>query len=146
MNQVPIFLNGGFHQDERGILKFVNDFDFETVKRFYLVQNESTNVVRAWQAHKYESKYFYIVSGSFTICVVKIDNWEKPSIDLPVQVFQLSDKESKILFVPCGYANGFKANQPNSKLIIFSDKSLDLSEKDNFRFDPNLWLDWSNIS
>ena len=32
-------INGGVAVDDRGSVRFVNDFDFEGVKRFYQVQN-----------------------------------------------------------------------------------------------------------
>jgi dTDP-4-dehydrorhamnose 3,5-epimerase len=32
--------------------------------------------------------------------------------------------------------------EPNSRIIVFSDFSLEESVNDNFRFDSQLWFDW----
>lgn len=143
MSDKPILINGGIHKDDRGIIRFINDFNLEDIKRFYCIQNKSEEIVRAWQAHKIECKYFFVVSGAFTVCSVKIDNWDNPSHNLVIHRFKLTEHESNILYIPAGFANGFKANQPNSKMIIYSNKTLDESENDDFRFDKNNWIDWS---
>ena len=139
----PKIIEGGIYKDNRGVIKFVNDFDFNDIKRFYFVSNKTIEVIRAWQAHKTESKYFFVTSGEFIFQTVKIDNWNSPSHNLEVQKFILSENNSKILHIPPGYANGFKANLPNSTILVFSDKSLEESECDDFRFDKYMWSDWS---
>ena len=68
--------------------------------------NISEKTTRAWQGHQIEYKYFYVVSGLFLICAVKIDNWQNPSKDLFVEEFILSEEKSWILAIPPGYANG----------------------------------------
>ena len=98
--------------------------------------------MRAWQGHKIEKKYFLAVTGSFLICVTKIDNWNNPSKDLKVEKFVLSSKKPQALVIPRGYANGFKALTLNSKLLIFSNLALSDSQKDIFRFDKELWYKW----
>ncbi len=35
----PVVINGKIAVDDRGSLSFVNDFTFDRVKRFYLVNN-----------------------------------------------------------------------------------------------------------
>jgi dTDP-4-dehydrorhamnose 3,5-epimerase-like enzyme len=144
MIKYPEIIKGGVHQDNRGVIKFVNDFIFHNIKRFYYVSNRSIEVIRAWQAHKYESKYFFVTSGELIIKVVKIDDWKCPSRNLKVQKFTLSENDSNILLIPSGYANGFKAKQPNSSVIIFSDRTLDESNKDDYRFEKFMWSDWSD--
>ena len=58
---------------------------------------------------------------------VKIDNWEKPSLDLKPEVYQLTATDSRILYVPEGYANGIKANEPDSILLVYSNKILSVA-------------------
>jgi len=140
MNIIP----GGIFNDERGTLKFVNDFNFSDVKRFYQIENSSTDIVRAWQGHKIENKYFFVTSGVFLICGVKIDNWKKPSLDLPVKRIILTSEQSQVLLIPAGYANGLKALEEDSKIMIFSSNNLKDAENDNYRFDQNLWYNWNN--
>ena len=142
MNDIPMLIQGGITTDERGSVAFVNDFDLKDIRRFYTINHPEITVVRAWQGHKNETKWFFCSKGSFQVSVVKIDDWEKPSQDLKVLSFQLSEKSSQILSIPHGYANGFKAIEPSSTLVVFSDKSLDESKNDDYRFDKNLWYKW----
>ena len=61
MKQNMKIINGGTFKDSRGTLRFVNDFDFSEVKRFYQIENSSTDIVRAWQGHKIEEKFFLLL-------------------------------------------------------------------------------------
>ena len=47
--------------------------------------------------------------------------------------------------IPLGYANGIKALETNSKLIVFSSQTLENAKKDDYRFEKNLWFDWNSI-
>lgn len=142
MENLPNFIIGGNHIDERGILSFVNDFDLTTIKRMYMITHPDIDVVRAWQAHQAEQKWFYVVEGSFKVQLVAIDNWENPSEDLPTLTYTLT-AASGILHIPAGYANGFKALTPNSKLMVFSDFTIAESANDNYKFAASKWADWS---
>lgn len=135
-------ITGGQHIDERGKLSFFNDFDMAPVRRFYIIEHPDTNIVRAWQAHQQEQKWLYVVKGSFKVVVVKPDHWEKPSEILLTQEFILQSNGNQLLHIPGGYANGFKALEANSKLMLFSDFSIADAGKDDFRFDKTLWYDW----
>lgn len=57
----PQLLKGGLAVDDRGTVSFVNDFNFADVKRFYIVENHKQGFVRAWHAHRNESKYVMVV-------------------------------------------------------------------------------------
>jgi len=140
----PYFIPGDSFTDQRGTLRFANDFQFENVKRFYLIENQPVGFVRAWQGHQHESKFFYVISGKFRICAVRIDNWQKPSLNLPVQVFNMSEKVSQILVIPGGYANGMQSMTTNARLLVFSDMLLVQSKDDDIRFSENLWFDWTS--
>jgi hypothetical protein len=52
-------IRGDVHQDQRGVLRFFNDFDMSLVKRFYISENADSSIVRAWQGHQKEQKWFY---------------------------------------------------------------------------------------
>jgi dTDP-4-dehydrorhamnose 3,5-epimerase-like enzyme len=142
MNQLPNLIQGGSYQDERGKLTFVNDFDLSQVKRYYIIEHTDASVVRAWQGHKKEQKWFQVLSGRFLVSVIQPDNWENPSENIEPETFILTATENKVLHIPGGFANGFKALEPNSRVIVFSDFSLEESVNDNFRFDSQLWFDW----
>lgn len=146
MKQLPNLIQGGSYEDERGKLRFVNDFDLSQVKRYYIIDHPDARVVRAWQGHKKEQKWFQVLSGSFLISVVKPDNWENPSENIEPETFVLKVTENQVLHIPGGFANGFKALEANSKILVFSDFSIAESANDNFRFDPQLWLDWKQIN
>lgn len=138
-----IFFEGGRFSDKRGILSFVNDFDFSDVRRFYNITHPDVSVVRAWQGHKIERKYFYVPYGSFLLAWVKIDNWEHPSSDLKASYTILSSEKPGVLSIPAGYANGIKAIIPDSVLTVYSNLDLKESENDRWTFDQALWFNWS---
>ncbi|NQX40311.1 dTDP-4-dehydrorhamnose 3,5-epimerase [Pedobacter steynii] len=139
----PIFIPGGHHSDFRGVVSFVNDFHLDNVKRLYTIDHPNIDIVRAWQGHKVEQKWFCVVAGSFKMLVVKPDDWVNPSEELEVIEFTLSVESMGVLHIPGGYANGFKALEPNSKFIVFSNFSTEQSSDDNYRFDQNSWYDWN---
>lgn len=135
-------IEGGIFTDHRGKLSHVNGLDMSEVERFYVIRHDSTEVVRAWHAHQYEKKWFYCIKGSFTGAFVKIDNWENPSKNLIPEVFELSENKSEVIYIPEGYANGFKANGPDSILLVLSNKTLDVAVHDSWRYDADMWMKW----
>jgi len=145
MKDKPQIFNGGLAVDDRGEIAFVNDFDFEDVKRFYMVSNHKVGFVRAWHAHKHESKYITAACGTAIVGAVKIDDWEKPSRDLPVERHVISAEKPQVLYVPPGYANGFMSLTSDLKLIFFSTSTLDESTKDDIRYDVRYWDIWNVI-
>jgi len=145
MNNIPEIYQGGTHEDARGKLTFFNDFNLSDVKRFYVIEHPDTKIVRAWQAHKKEQKWFYVIEGSFKVVLVQPDNWATPSEDLETTEFILSSADNRILHVPGNFANGFKALEAHSKMMVFSNFTVQESETDNFRFDKKLWYKWEEI-
>lgn len=143
-NSKPKLIVGGQYTDERGLIEFFNDFDMSPIKRTYFTTHFDTNVVRAWQGHTIESRWFICVKGSFTIKLVQIDDWENPSDILKVHEYKLSTKKQEILYIPSGFANGFKALEPNSKLMILSNYGFNEIENDQVRFDQNKWTKWQD--
>jgi dTDP-4-dehydrorhamnose 3,5-epimerase-like enzyme len=135
-------MTGGLAVDDRGEVAFVNDFNFEGVKRFYLVSNHRQGFVRAWHAHRHEGKYVTAVVGAAVVGVVKIDNWENPSRGLPVERFVLSASKPSVLFVPPSHANGFMSLTDDLKLMFFSTSTLEESANDDVRYDSRLWDIW----
>jgi len=138
----PKLIEGGVFSDQRGTLQFVNDFDMSVIKRMYFTTHPLTKTVRAWQGHKIESRWFFCVKGGFKVRLVKIDNWEIPSNNCEIFEFELKDEKPQVLYIPNGFANGFKATIENSKLMIMSDYGLNEIENDNYRFNSNKWTNW----
>ncbi len=145
MIEKPIIIKGGTFTDDRGSMRFVNAFTFPDVKRFYFIRHPDTTVVRAWQGHQFEKKYFYPITGSFIMAWVKIDDFENPSENLIPEYHLLSANNSELLSVPKGYANGLKALEPNSELMIFSDMGVEESINEKIRYPADWWLDWSKF-
>ncbi len=143
MSEIKI-KEGGVFIDCRGQISHVNDFKMNEIERFYIIHQKDPTIIRAWHAHQFEKKWFYAVKGSFTAAFVKIDNWYNPSADLKPEVFLLSATESKVLCVPEGYANGIKANEEDSILLVFSNKILSVAENDSWRYEQGLWMNWAN--
>ena len=141
----PFIINGDLSVDDRGELMFVNQFNMKLVKRFYVVSNHKQGFIRAWHAHKIESKYVFIVNGTALISTVQIDNWDNPSNDLTVDKFVLTAKKPSILYIPSGYANGFKTLSTETKIIFFSTSTLKDSIDDDYRFDAYKWNPWEII-
>ena len=135
-------IDGEIFRDERGQISSLNTFRFSGVERFYFIHHPDTSVIRGWHGHQHERKWFYCVQGAFTIGLVKIDNWDNPSKDLKAKKYHLTEKNSKIICVPEGYANCIKASVSNSILLVFSGKTLPDAYSDSRRYDKNLWIKW----
>ena len=142
MSKIEV-IKGEIYRDERGQISSLNTFRFPGVERLYFIHHPDTSVVRGWHAHQFEKKWFYCVKGSFTIALVEIDNWENPSLDLQAEFFELSEHNSKIICVPEGYANCIKAHEKDSVLLVFSGKVLGEALLDSWRYDKDMWVDWS---
>jgi dTDP-4-dehydrorhamnose 3,5-epimerase len=135
-------IEGHSFSDERGTLNCINEFAFEGVRRFYQIKHYNTSVVRAWQGHKVEHKYFYVAEGSFLIVWVQIDDFDNPSPGLIAESIILSSENPAVLSVPAGYANGIKATAPNSILSVYSNLTLEQSEEDRWSYHHKLWFQW----
>jgi len=136
-------INGGVATDDRGSVRFVNDFNFDGVKRFYQVQNHRAGFIRAWHGHHKEGKYVYVAKGTALVGAVPIDMMIEKNIDQS-KIFKtiLSSNNPKVLFIPAGYANGFKSLEEGTIVQFFSTSTLDESLGDDTRFDYNLVDIW----
>ncbi len=138
-------IEGGLVADDRGIVSFVNDFDFQDVQRFYTVTNHRAGFVRAWHAHRHEAKYVTVLRGAAVIGAVKIDDWENPSRDSQVGRYVLSSPKPAVVYIPAGYANGFMTLTEDTILVFFSTATLEESRNDDVRYDAHYWDIWQVI-
>lgn len=141
----PELTPGDIVVDDRGSVSFVNNFRFEGVKRYYLVGNHRAGLIRAWHAHRKEAKYVTVVQGAAVIAAVRIDNWEQPDRNAPVERRVLSAVNPAVLFIPAGFANGFMSLTEDAKLMFFSTSSLEESKGDDIRYDARYWNPWEVI-
>ena len=135
----PSLIPGGFALDDRGQLTFANAFSFERIRRFYMVENFSTEVVRAFHGHLKEEKFVFVVSGSALLAAVRLDDPNRPSVQAKPCRFILSQRQPQILHIPAGYANGFRPLEPCTKIMFFSTVTLEESGKDDYRFPHDYW-------
>lgn len=138
-NKQPRIIEGGFNVDERGKVTFYNDFDFKGVKRVYILENKSTDLIRAFHGHLKEEKYMMVLTGEAIVCAVELDNMENPNKNNTVHKFILSADKPVILHIPAGFANGSRFLKENTKMIVFSTLTLEESKADDYRFPPNYW-------
>ena len=131
----PKIIKGKAFKDDRGQLKFNNLFNLSLIKRIYLIENKK-DIIRGWQGHKIEQRWFMSVKGNFEIGLIKIDNWKNPSHNLKKSKFFLSDKEFDVLHVPSGYITSIKSQEKENKLLVMSDYILgDIDDNFKFRLD-----------
>ena len=142
----PEIIKGGVATDERGAVYFCNDFLFKNIKRFYVLENASEKVIRAFHGHMKEEKYMFVVAGSAIVCAVEIDNVESPGKENKVYKFNLSSKEPVVLQIPAGFANGSRFLEEDTKLVVFSTSSVEESKGDDYRFPADYWGEdiWKN--
>lgn len=140
-------ISGEIFQDARGKISSLNAFRFDGVNRVYFIHHPDVSVIRGWHGHRLEKKWFYCVKGEFTIGLVEIDDWEKPSKNLKPVLYDLTDQESRIICIPEGFASCIKAELQDSVLMVLSGKTLEhaMTEPDSYRFDKDYWFNWSNI-
>lgn len=145
-------LQGRKVTDDRGSLSFVNDFDPVKygIRRLYVVENHRPGFIRAWHGHENESKFVTVVSGAALIALVPIKDaalLEQGAIGAPlVTKHVLSADNPQVLCVPPGYFNGFKNLAENTKIVFFSDRTLEESKGDDIRrnwdaFGYDVWED-----
>ena len=123
---------GGIAKDHRGQIRFVNDFDMTQVKRFYIIKNIDTELIRGWRAHRTEQRWFYVLSGSFAVDLIQIDNWENASPELPIEKRILNAEKQQVLHVPVGYGTAFQALERESELLVFADYGIENAKNDDY--------------
>lgn len=128
------YIKGGIAKDQRGQIRFVNDFDMSLVKRFYIIKNTDLDLVRGWRAHRIEQRWFYVLSGSFAIDIVEIDDWDDASKDLTVRKEILNADDGKVLHLSSGYGTAFQALEPDSELLVFADFGIDHASNDDYTY------------
>lgn len=133
---VPTVIKGNYHKDERGVIRFNNNFVATEVKRMYTIENVDAHFIRAWQGHQIEQRWFSPILGIFKVKLIKIDDWNEPKKDLSQLEFFLNAKEFEVLHVPAGYVSSIQALEDESKLLVLADYQLG-EIQDEYRFSPD---------
>ncbi|GEN72329.1 MULTISPECIES: WxcM-like domain-containing protein [Chryseobacterium] len=127
---------GNKFEDERGIIRFNNDFDASAVKRIYMIENSQIDFVRGWQGHAIEQRWFSCIKGSFRIAVIQVDDFDHPSLDLIAEYYDLREDTLDFLYIKAGCITAIKAAEKDSKLLVLADYGLG-EIKDEYRFPLN---------
>lgn len=140
-SKIPEILTGNISCDDRGYVRFVNDFDPSTynVRRFYQVSNHAQNYIRAWHGHMHEAKFVYVVAGSAKIATVPIKGKDTDGSENRPKVHYLTSAKPQVLYIPPSHANGFQTLEPNTSLLFFSTSTLEQSLQDDIRFPWDHW-------
>lgn len=129
----PKLLKGNRHEDSRGTLFYNNDFNASAIKRIYVIENTSTEFVRAWRGHQIEQRWFSAIKGSFKIQLLAVDDWDTPSKKLERLEFVLDSKKLDVLHTPAGYVSSIQSLEEDSKLLVMADNLLGELE-DEYRY------------
>jgi len=128
-------IHGNRFADSRGELDFFNSFDLSEIVRMYRIKPAGTNIIRAWQGHRREQKWFYCLKGSFVVNLLPLSEFTGDPVGNSLQIYTLQADLQQILRIPGGYVNGFRATDSNSELLVFSNMTLGDSNSDDYRFD-----------
>ena len=129
----PVKYNSKFYSDNRGYLRELTPRKINTTFIYSILTNSKKNVLRGMHYNKKmdEEKLVYILNGKIldvTINLNKGKNFGK--------IFYNNLNKNDILFIPKGYAHGYKClDKSNSVLYLFNKK---FSKTDNGGF---IWND-----
>ncbi|SKB88926.1 dTDP-4-dehydrorhamnose 3,5-epimerase [Sphingobacterium nematocida] len=136
---------GGMASDHRGSIRFVNEFDMTQVKRFYIIENKDAELIRGWRAHRIEQRWFYVLSGSFILDLVKIEDWENVSAQLPIERRVLCVEDKQVVHVPAGYATAFQAIEEGAELLVFADYGIEHAANDDYTWPAGYFINRDEV-
>lgn len=110
------------------------------LKRVYVVKNFESGMVRAFHYHKHESKVITCIEGYIKLVLIRLGA-EDSCVPKEVTEYYLKEGDGKSIIIPLNVANGWQSLQPNSSILVFSDKTAQESMKDDVRYPANLY-DW----
>jgi dTDP-4-dehydrorhamnose 3,5-epimerase-like enzyme len=137
----PQIIDGSAFCDDRGFVKFINDFEIGKYRRFYLVENHRQGFIRAWHGHLHEQKAVICVKGEALIGLVKL-NFDPDSETDEIHKFAVSATMPKAIIIPAGFANGFKSLSADCTLMYFSSATIEEAKLDDIRFPYDKWNVW----
>ena len=129
-------LKGNSYVDVRGTLFYNNDFDATAIKRIYVIENQTTDIVRGWRGHKIEQRWFSVLKGSFKIELIAIDDWEHPSKELKRDSFVICAETLDVLHIPAGFVTSIQSLEEGARLLVMADYSFGaLNDEHRFEVD-----------
>jgi dTDP-4-dehydrorhamnose 3,5-epimerase-like enzyme len=131
--QLLELITGTSHHDQRGVLQAFSGFNLKDIVRMYAIEPADTQIIRAWQGHHKERKWFFPTAGSFEVQTIPLGEHTLPQLN-PRSNWVLTASQPAVLAIPGGYLNGFKVLEEKSRLLVFSDFDLEASKADDIRF------------
>lgn len=107
-------------------------------KRVYICSNFEQGMVRGFHFHEFESKIFICLQGAakfmlFEECRYAIDITEETRSETLV----ISASLQKGIYVPAKYANGWRSLTSDTVLLGISNRTVEESQQDDWRFCPD---------
>lgn len=132
-------IEGGVHRDTRGVVRFLNKFDFSKIDRLYTIEPGAAEVLRGWVGHQRDWKWFSVIQGKFKLGVVTPDSWTAPTGREPVTEFLLTGESYQVLEVPPGHCTASMALTEGAILMVFSSGAIEDAATDDLRFPASQW-------
>ena len=133
-------ISGGLVVDDRGVLRFANDFCFNNVKQFFQTENHHVGFIRAWHGHTREGRYLWVAHGSVLVGAVPL--YVETGDISKVQKYILTDLSPSILWIPEGYYSGFKTLKEDTILMVFTTLTSDEAKGEANRLPYDTWNIW----
>jgi hypothetical protein len=131
--QFPDLISAASHLDQRGILQAFSLFSLQDIVRMYAIEPADSCIIRAWQGHHKERKWFFPACGSFEVQTIPMGRKSEPLLSDRTH-WVLNAVKPAVLAIPGCHLNGFRALEANSRLLVFSDCDLEVSKADEMRF------------
>lgn len=136
----PQLFNRNLFVDDRGHFENVPldhpKFDFKA-KRTYICTNFQQGLVRAFHFHEHEAKIFICLQGAAKFILFEGCKYSKDTVGTTPDIFVISADMGKAIFIPSNYANGWQSLTEDTILLGLSNKTVEESRKDDFRFLPS---------
>ena len=135
------------HSDKRGYFREILRDNEGYLKHFGQASVSLTKpgIIKAFHWHKHQDDIFYVISGKAQIVLYDIRKNSKTFNQR--NIFKMSDKNPKVLFIPKKVAHGYKAlgKRPLIMLYIMS-RAYNASNPDEYRIpfdDKMVGFNWN---
>ena len=132
----PLLVSQVHFSDDRGDVMHYGAQTLGSVARIYFIRPKLEAGFRGWHGHRFESKIFRCVTGSFVVASVRVTDWSGNPFQAEPQSWTLSAITGDLLIVPEGFANGILPLEEGSSLMVMSNRTLSESQGDDLRFPP----------
>lgn len=130
----PILVRPSEFEDGRGTVFHFGSLQLDCVRRIYFISPKPSAGFRGWHGHKFESKTFRCIAGSFRVSSIRVEDWTGGPSQNKAASWVLSSAGGELLVVPEGYANGLLSLEEDSVLMVLSNRTLEESQMDDYRF------------